>query len=138
MIDYLQKVRPSGVSQNAGMAEKMGVVVKGIKSAAMTTRIPWIVPSQLSRDVAKGGTLRRPNQSDLRESGDIEQEADNIVFIHREDYANAQAHKKFNPDGSAELIVSKQRNGATGTAILRFVAECTRFEDDPDNMGPER
>ncbi len=131
MVDYLGKIR-STLPDRASSEEKAAQVVMAAKSAAQKTSLPWLVPAQLNREVTKGVKMRKPQMSDLRGSGAIEAEADNIVFLHREDYANHQAGIHAPPNHQAELIVSKQRNGATGSATLRFDAECTRFDDIGD------
>lgn len=129
VVDYLGKLRPVGVGSNASSEEKAANVVENCANAAKVTGLPWLVAAQLSRAVVERGKLRRPQQTDLRGSGTIENEAHTITFIHREDYAKEQSHEVFTPTRDAELIVSKNRNGDTGTAVVRFFREYTRFEN---------
>ena len=85
--------------------------------------VPILALSQLSRDSEKSG--RKPKLSDLRESGAIEQDADVVILLYREDYQNEEAEVK----NQIELIIAKHRNGETGSVELNFIKECTRFVD---------
>ena len=130
VIDYLQKCRGVGARRDGTREQEIASVAQGLKSMAMLLNVPVLVAAQVGRDVAKGGTVRRPGLTDLRESGAIEQDADNILFLHRDDYAHeAQGAGGHTPTRGAEVIVAKQRNGPTGTAYVQFEREYTRFSD---------
>jgi replicative DNA helicase len=89
--------------------------------------VPVIALSQLNR-ASEGRDGHRPRMSDLRESGSIEQDADVVILLHREDYYK-MSEPDFQPDNIAELIIAKQRNGPTGTVKLTFMNKTTRFEN---------
>lgn len=121
VIDYLQLMSSRGAdSRHLEIAE----ISRGLKSLSKELHLPILALSQLSRDVEKG--KRKPQLSDLRESGSIEQDADCVLFIHRENDVEPQG-----PGGPipVELIIAKQRNGATGSFDLIFMSELTRFEN---------
>ncbi len=128
VIDYLQLMsgRPNANSREQEISE----ISRGLKQLAKELRVPVIALSQLNRAVETRTTKdKRPQLSDLRESGAIEQDADTIVFIYRDEYYNAETTDQ---KGIAELIIAKQRNGPTGKVYTRFTASCTRF----DNLQP--
>ncbi|OHB71675.1 MAG: replicative DNA helicase [Planctomycetes bacterium RBG_16_41_13] len=119
-VDYLQLMEaPRGENRQ----QEISIISRGLKSLARELAIPVIAVSQLNRSV-ESREGHRPRMSDLRESGSIEQDADVIALLHREDYFNPE--KK---DGTAELIIAKQRNGPTGTIKLTFLSHCMRFEN---------
>jgi replicative DNA helicase len=120
VIDYLQLMKGEGDNRT----QEIGSISRGLKSVAKEFDVPVMVLSQLNRKSADRAD-RRPIMSDLRDSGEIEQDADMILFIHREDDPNKDAAAK----GIVEVICSKNRNGATGTAKLTFNGELTRFSD---------
>jgi replicative DNA helicase len=132
MVDYLQLMQgPPGYDNKA---TEVGEISKGLKTIARELGVPVIALSQLNRSVEQR-TDKRPMMSDLRESGAIEQDADIIMFLYREEYYL----KDKTPEdklGMAEVIISKHRNGAVGTIDLRFYNSITRFEDaDRDDGG---
>jgi replicative DNA helicase len=123
-VDYLQLMRFHGRSENrqAEVAE----MSRGLKALARELEIPVVTAAQLNRKTADRPS-HRPQMSDLRESGSIEQDADVVALLHREDYYH-QGEEGYNPTGITELIVAKQRNGPTGIVPLVFREEFTRFE----------
>jgi replicative DNA helicase len=131
IIDYLQLMNASGM--NPGSREQeVSMISRSIKGLAKELSIPIIALSQLNRGVENraGADGKRPQLSDLRESGAIEQDADMVLFIHRPEYYKITEDENGNSlIGVAELIIAKHRNGATGDVRLRFRQELARFED---------
>jgi len=123
-IDYLQLM--SGRKGANSREQEISEISRGLKQLAKEMQVPVLALSQLNRGVENRGTKdRKPQLSDLRESGAIEQDADAIMFVYRDDYYNSDSLDA----GMAEIIIAKQRNGPTGTIKLRYTKECTRFDN---------
>jgi replicative DNA helicase len=128
VIDYLQLM--TGSSSNVkgfeNRTQEVSAISRGLKALAKEMRVPVVALSQLSRASEQRGGDKKPLLSDLRESGSIEQDADVVCFIHREEY-----YDRENEDlkGKAEIIIAKQRNGPTGVVPLAYLADFTRFEN---------
>jgi replicative DNA helicase len=153
VIDYLQLLQGSGRASESNRVQEISEISRGLKTLAKELNVPVLALSQLSRAVEQRED-KRPQLSDLRESGSIEQDADIVMFIYREDYYVAMREPKRPGDaddvrvhedhdkwfaemqgvhGLAELIVAKQRHGATGKVMLKFEAQMTRFSDLADD-----
>lgn len=144
VVDYLQLLQGSGSRGSDNRVQEISEISRGLKTLAKDMKVPVLALSQLSRAV-ESREDKRPQLSDLRESGSIEQDADMVWFIYRDDYYHALSEP--DPDspkyqewfdrgqrvhGLAELIIAKQRHGATGKVTLRFESNITKFSDlDP-------
>ena len=134
IVDYLQ-LMSGGSKRFENRTQEVSAISRGLKALAKEMSVPVIALSQLSRAPESRGGDHRPQLSDLRESGSIEQDADLVMFIFRE-----EVYRQDDPDlqGRAEIIIAKQRNGPTGKLVLAFRKNCTRFEMMADGgMGPE-
>ena len=151
VVDYLQLLQGSGKSSDANRVQEISEISRGLKTLAKELNVPVMALSQLSRQV-ESRENKRPQLSDLRESGSIEQDADIVLFVYREEYyVNFSKPKEASADagddagsvaafeawqnamskahGLAECVIAKQRHGATGTVTMRFEAKVTRFSD---------
>ncbi len=126
MVDYLQLMHVGGM-QSESRQQEITTISRYLKALARELNIPVVVMSQLNR-AAEGREGHRPWMSDLRESGSIEQDADVVMLLHREDYYH-RGEPDYQEDSTAELIIAKQRNGPTGTVKLVFREKVTRFEN---------
>ena len=131
IVDYLQMMRGSGREERKDL--EVGEISRSLKSLAKDLRVPVLALSQLNRSVEKRED-KRPMMSHLRESGNLEQDADVILFIYRDCVYN----KTDDPDheAAAEVIIGKQRNGPTGTVNLSYLKHCTRFENATQREAP--
>jgi len=150
VVDYLQLLRPSRQGRNDGRVQEVTEITQGLKALAKELEIPVLALSQLSRQVEQRDD-KRPQLADLRESGSIEQDADVVMFIFREEYYHERkAPTEGTPEhlewqergekirGLAEVIIGKQRHGPTGTVQLYFDRELVRFGNyAPENHLPD-
>jgi replicative DNA helicase len=141
VVDYIQLLQGSGKRGNDNRVQEVTEITTSLKALAKELNVPVIALSQLSRQVESRDD-KRPQLSDLRESGSIEQDADVVMFVFREEYylANKEPrigtpeYEKWQLDmslvhGKAEVIIGKQRHGPTGTVELSFEGQFTRFSD---------
>ncbi|MEX2585532.1 MAG: replicative DNA helicase [Balneolaceae bacterium] len=135
IVDYLQLMTAS-VKENSNREQEIATISRGLKALAKELNVPVVALSQLSRAVEQRGGDKRPQLSDLRESGSIEQDADVVMFLYRPEYygikTTAEGHST---KGLAEIIVGKQRNGPTGAKRLYFVEDYARFENFSQSDG---
>ncbi len=124
IVDYLQLMRSPEYAENR--VQEVSDISRSLKALARELEVPVMALSQLSRASEQRGGDRRPQLSDLRDSGAIEQDADVVIFIHRPEYYDREDESK---KGVAEIILAKARNGPTGDLTLRFTREYTRFDN---------
>jgi replicative DNA helicase len=133
VVDYLQLMSatlPSaGGKRYENRTQEVSAISRGLKALAKELDVPVVALSQLSRASERRGDDKRPMLSDLRESGSIEQDADVVMFIHREAYYNRDEEMSESDRAKSEIIIAKQRNGPTGTVHLNFISRYTRFEN---------
>ena len=135
MIDYLQLMNANGM-RFGNRQEEVSTISRSLKGLAKELDIPILALSQLNRGVEnrEGNEAKRPQLSDLRESGAIEQDADMVLFVHRPEYYRIyEDDKGHDLRGMAQIIIAKYRKGGTGDVTLRFRGEYTRFEDPEDS-----
>lgn len=152
VVDYLQLLQGSSRQSNDSRVNEISEITRGLKTLAKELNVPVLALSQLSRQVEQRED-KRPQLSDLRESGSIEQDADIVLFVFREEYYHASKKpedgserfvawldKAHRIEGRAEVIVAKQRHGSTGIVPAMFHKETTKFSDPPmdDNYLPEQ
>jgi replicative DNA helicase len=135
VVDYLQLMTGTNSVGKRGFenrTQEVSAISRGLKALAKEMKVPVVALSQLSRGSEQRAGDKKPLLSDLRESGSIEQDADVVAFIHREEY-----YDRDNEDvkGKAEIIVAKQRNGPTGSIQLAYIADYTRFENLAHDAG---
>lgn len=136
MIDYLQLMNANG-ARFGNRQEEVSTISRSLKGLAKELDIPVIALSQLNRTVENREGLegKRPQLSDLRESGAIEQDADMVLFVHRPEYYHLYEDEKGNDlRGKAQIIIAKHRKGATGDVLLSFQGQYTRFANPEDAM----
>tara|TARA_B100000780_G_C21108775_1_gene447908 strand:- start:63 stop:1583 length:1521 start_codon:yes stop_codon:yes gene_type:complete len=128
IIDYLQLMTAGGDNKGGNREQEISTISRSIKSIAKELHVPVIALSQLSRAVETRGGDKRPQLSDLRESGAIEQDADMVMFIYRPEYYNITEDADGNPtQGTGEIIIAKHRNGALENVKLKFINRLAKF-----------
>ncbi len=135
VIDYLQLMTGGGDNSRGNREQEVGAISRALKGLAKELDVPVVALAQLSRAVEVRGGDKRPQLSDLRESGSIEQDADIVMFLYRPEYYQIMEDQEGNSNkGVAEVIVAKHRHGATANIRLRFIDRFAQFTnlDDPD------
>jgi replicative DNA helicase len=129
IVDYLQLMSAAAGRRYENRTQEVSAISRGLKGLAKEMRVPVVALSQLSRAPESRGGDHRPQLSDLRESGSIEQDADLVAFIFREEVYNQDDPEL---QGKAEILIAKQRNGPIGKVELAFIKHSTRFENVAD------
>ncbi len=140
IIDYLQLMTgdSSGKAGSGNREQEIASISRALKGIAKELNVPVLALSQLSRSVETRGGDKRPQLSDLRESGSIEQDADMVMFLYRPEYYGLDTDESGMPlQGLGEVIIAKHRNGRTDTVNLKFIGKFTRFTDWDGNSGGE-
>jgi replicative DNA helicase len=128
VIDYLQLIEPDNPKD--ARQEQVARITRRLKGVARELNLPILCVAQLNRQVEQGREIHRPRLSHLRESGAIEQDADVVMFVHREEYyCTPEEAERLGLKGVAEVIVAKQRNGPIGDVKLTWLQQFTRFEN---------
>ena len=130
VIDYLQLIGGSRNRKNGNREQEIAEISRSLKIIAKELNIPVVALAQLSRGPDQRKEDHRPMISDLRESGSIEQDADIVMFLYRDDYYNPESNDK----NIAEVIIAKQRGGSTGTVKLGYLGSYTKFVNTEQNM----
>ncbi|TAH43762.1 MAG: replicative DNA helicase [Bacteroidetes bacterium] len=134
IIDYLQLMRAEVDTKSGNREQEISMISRSLKAIAKELNVPIIALSQLSRAVETRGSSKRPQLSDLRESGAIEQDADMVLFIYRPEYYGLEFDENnMSTKGIAELIIAKHRNGALDTVKLKFINHLAKFTDLEDS-----
>ncbi len=130
IVDYLQLMSGEHSGKSGNREQEIAHISRCLKQLAKELDIPVLALSQLSRAVEVRGGDKRPQLSDLRESGSIEQDADIVMFLYRPEYYDITEDQDGNPvDGLTEIMIAKQRNGSLGTAKIKFIPQYTKFAD---------
>jgi replicative DNA helicase len=124
IVDYLQLMQGNSPRRDVNRASELGEITASLKALAKELRCPVVALSQLNRELEKR-VNKRPTMADLKDSGSIEQDADLILFVYRDEVYHEESADK----GIAEIIIGKQRNGAIGVVKLTFIGKYTRFEN---------
>lgn len=137
IVDYLQLMHGSADGKGGNREQEIGSISRALKSVAKELNIPVLALSQLSRAVeSRPAASKRPQLSDLRESGSIEQDADMVLFLYRPEYYGLTEDEEGNSTaGIAEIIIAKHRNGELATVPLKFVGKFVKFQDIDDEFG---
>lgn len=136
VIDYIQLMTTGVNNPNGNREQEISTISRSLKSLAKELNVPVIILSQLNRSVETRGGSKRPQLSDLRESGAIEQDADMVMFIYRPEYYGIEQDEAgASTQGWAQLIVAKHRNGALRDINLRFIADYARFQNASEQPG---
>jgi len=139
VVDYLQLMtatQPGAKKGYENRNQEVSAISRGLKALAKELEVPVLALSQLSRSSERRGDDKRPLLSDLRESGSIEQDADVVIFIHREAYYDRDKELSEADRAKSEIIIAKQRNGPTDTVFLNFISRFTRFDNQDTTHEP--